>query len=68
MTKRGQKKFRHAKKLQILALSMDVYNTDVTHGTPWLDQLEPNHRNFDAKEICVKKSSYTAFNIGTALA
>jgi len=55
-------------KTKILALSMDVYNTDVTHGTPWLDQLEPNHRNFDAKEICVKKSSYTAFNIGTALA
>jgi hypothetical protein len=66
--KKRAKKVPPCKKLHISALSVDVHNTDVTFGTTLLDQFELNHRNIDAKEICVKKSSYTAFNIGTALA
>ena len=53
-------------KHKIEALLVGLHDTDILGDTSWLNKLKPNQGNFDDKEICVRRSSYTIFNIGTA--
>lgn len=45
----------------------ELYDTDIIGDSSRLNKLEPSHGNLGAKEISVRRSNYTIFNIGTTL-